>query len=205
MNKIRIDNLPLIYPLPAVLMGTMVNGVANYTTLGNCGIVSVEPPVIYVSSDKHHHGNKGVRDSQRFSVNIPSTSMVVKTDYCGIVSGLSVDKSQVFGTFFGGHAAIPMIRECPVNLACEVITVVPVFDMEVFIAKVVETHVDKDCFTGGWLDTKKIDPLIYCMDNRYWSVGSEVGRGFEDGKKYAVPQSQAGGQPADAGDALHGW
>ncbi len=201
MNKIQIDNLPLIYPLPAVLMGTMVNGVANYTTLGNCGIMSVEPPVIYVSSDKRHHGNTGVRNSQRFSVNIPSTSMAVKTDYCGIVSGLSVDKSRVFETFFGGHAAIPMIRECPVNLACEVITVVTVFNMEVFIGKVIETHVDRDCFSGKWLDTKKIDPLIYCMDNRYWSIGCEVGRGFEDGKKYRESSPQSERHQPDSSDA----
>ena len=184
MNKVQIDNMPLVYPLPAVLMGTMVNGVANYTTLGNCGIICVNPPVIYVSSHKRHHGNKGVRTSKQFSVNIPSVEMLVKTDFCGIVSGRTVDKSKVFDTFFGGQPAIPMIRECPVNLACEVVTMVPVFKMEVFIAKVIETYVDKDCFSGERLDTKKLNPLIYCMDNRYWSIGSEVGRGFEVGKQY---------------------
>lgn len=194
MNKVQIRNMPLVYPLPAVLMGTMVNGVTNYTTLGNCGIVSVSPAVLYVSSGKEHHGNRGVHESMRFSVNVPSASMAVKTDYCGIVSGRDVDKSKLFETFFGKHPAIPMIKECPINLACEVLTVVPVFDMEVFIGAVVETYVDQDCFCGDWLDTKKIDPLIYCMDNRYWGIGSEVGRGFEDGKQYVVDASEPKGQ-----------
>jgi hypothetical protein len=33
-------------------------------------------------------------------------------------------------------------------------------------------------------DTKKINPLIYMMDNFYWDIGNVVGTGFKDGAEY---------------------
>jgi hypothetical protein len=36
MGKVKFRNMPLVYPLPAILVGAMVNGKPNYITLGNC-------------------------------------------------------------------------------------------------------------------------------------------------------------------------
>lgn len=41
MGKIKLLSLPLIYSIPAVLIGAIVDGKPNYETLGNCGIISV--------------------------------------------------------------------------------------------------------------------------------------------------------------------
>jgi flavin reductase (DIM6/NTAB) family NADH-FMN oxidoreductase RutF len=184
MSKIKVKNQALIYPLPAILVGAMINGKPNYETLGNCGILSVSPAVIYISSHKHHYTNGGIHTHGYFSVNIPSADMVIPTDYCGIVSGNQTDKSAVFETFFGEQVLAPLIKECPINLACEVIKKFALYNMDVFIGKVVETYISQQCCTDGRPDTKKINPLVYCMDNRYWVLGSMVGQGFRDGKKY---------------------
>jgi flavin reductase (DIM6/NTAB) family NADH-FMN oxidoreductase RutF len=200
MGKIKIKNSPLVYPLPAILAGAMVNGKPNYETLGDCTILSVSPAVICISSQKRHYTNVGIHAHNHFSVNIPSADMVVPTDYCGIVSGRDTDKSMVFDTFYGEHPMIPMISECPVNLACEVIKKFAVYSMEVFVGEIVGTYVSEDCCTDGRPDTGKINPLIYCLDNQYWSIGSVVGKGFSDGKKY---KSEGVQQPAamDGDDA----
>lgn len=95
MTKIKFNKLPLVYPLPSILVGTVINGRTNFITLGNCGIISIEPSVIYISMDKSHYTNKGIKDNQVFSINLPSVDLVEKVDYCGLVSGNSVDKSQV--------------------------------------------------------------------------------------------------------------
>jgi flavin reductase (DIM6/NTAB) family NADH-FMN oxidoreductase RutF len=184
MSKIKFKSRALIYPLPAVLVGSMVNGKPNYETLGDCGVLSVSPAVICISSHKSHYTNRGIHAHGNFSVNIPSADMVIPTDYCGLVSGRKTDKSAVFETFFGEQTTIPMIKECPINLACEVIEKLAVYNMEVFVGKVLETYVNQECCTDGKPDTEKINPLIYCMDGRYWALGSVVGKAFHDGKKY---------------------
>ena len=78
-----------------------------------------------------------------------------------------------------------MIVDCPVNIACRVVKTFDVYNMDVFIGEVVETLVREDCTTNGYADTKKINPLIYCMDNMYWSIGDIIGTGFEIGRSYS--------------------
>lgn len=42
--------------------------------------------------------------------------------------------------------------------------------MDVFLGEVIETFVGEDYTTNGHSDTKKINPLIYCIDNLYWTI-----------------------------------
>lgn len=182
MSKIKFKNLPLIYPIPSVLVGVVVNEKPNYTTLGNCGIVSVEPSVIYISSHKTHFTNRGIKENCVFSVNIPSIDLVKKMDYCGLVSGNEVDKSMVFESFYGSTDKAPMISDCPINMECKVINEVNVFDMELFIGQVINVYVSQDSLSNGFPDMKKVNPVIYGMDNMYWDIGKSIGIGFSEGK-----------------------
>jgi flavin reductase (DIM6/NTAB) family NADH-FMN oxidoreductase RutF len=184
MKKMKYGTYPLVYPLPAVLLGTVIRGRANFSTLGNCGIISVEPAVIYVSSDKANYTNEGIKQNRVFSVNIPSVDLAEKVDYCGLVSGRNEDKSEVFNVFYEENDMVPMIDECPINMACKLLQSFAVYDMEVFIGEITESLVSEECTTGGYANTKKINPLIYCMDNMYWNIGSSIGKGFDIGKKY---------------------
>lgn len=185
MDKIKFKNVPLVYPIPAILAGALVDGKPNYVTLGNCGIMSVEPPVIYISSHKSHYTNKGIAENKVFSVNIPSAELVKKVDYCGLISGKREDKSKVFESFYGENDKIPMISECPVTLACKVIQTFDVYDMNVFVGEIIETYIGQEYVTDGFPDTNKINPLIYCMDNLYWDIGKIVGKGFNEGRSFS--------------------
>ena len=171
------------YPVPTVLLGSSIKGKANYNTLGNAGIISMFPPVVYVSSEKKHYTNQGIRETGYFSINIPSVALLEKTDYCGLVSGINTDKSAVFENFYG-KTNTPMICECPINLECKVIETVSVYDMEVFIGYVIETYIYESCITDGKPDIEKIDPIIYTIKGNYRRVGKEVGKPFTIGKTY---------------------
>jgi len=185
MKRVRYGNYPLVYPLPAVLVGAIVDNKPNFETLGNCGIVSVNPAVIYISSDKSNYTNNGIKEHGVFSINIPSVDLIERVDYCGLVSGRNTDKSKVFECFYESNEKVPMITECPVNMACKVIKTFEVHNkMDVFVGEVMETFVREDCTTNGYADTKKINPLTYCMDNKYWSIGDTLGKGFNIGKDY---------------------
>ena len=177
-----MNNLPFVYPVPVVLVGVMVNNKANFNTLGNCGIISMEPPIVYISSHKTHHTNKGIRENGHFSLNTPSVDMMVETDYCGIVSGEEVDKSEIFEVLIDEN--IPYIKSCPVNVLCKVIERHEVKDMEVFYGEVISVYMNNDCVDNGVPDTKKINPLLYMMDNMYYEVGDVKGVGFREGHTY---------------------
>ena len=100
MKKIQLQNQPPATPLPIVIAGALVDGKENYLTIGAYGVMSVQPPVVYISSMKAHYTNAGIKKTGYFSINVPSADLIKKTDYCGLVSGRDSDKSLVFSAFY---------------------------------------------------------------------------------------------------------
>jgi len=172
--------------MPAVLVGSEVEGKANFMTVAWCGIASSKPPAISVAIRSQRHTLKGITENRSFSVNIPKAEMAKTVDYCGIYSGSSRDKSTVFTTFKGKLAGVVLIVECPVNLECKVIHRLELGSHVLVVGEIVETYVATDC-----LDTErkkvipsKIDPLIYTSQSQdYQRLGEVVGKAFHDGKE----------------------
>ena len=166
---------------PSVIVGALVNSKANYLTLGQCGGMSMDPPIVYISVNKVHYTNAGIKENGYFSVNIPSQNVVQKMDYVGLVSGRDVDKSGVFNAFYGSVDKAPMIEECPVNMLCKVINVVELPHHMVFLGEIIETYVNEDCLTDGNPDMKKINQ-VFLSGGKYCQVGNECGSAFSVGK-----------------------
>ncbi len=184
-NKIKYGQIPLIYPIPITLVGSIVEGKPNFETIGDVGVIGIKPPLIYISSGKDHYTNIGIIENEAFSINFPPTSLLAKTDYCGTVSGRDVDKSQLFTVFFGDLKTAPMIQECPVNIECKVIKEFSIKHRQVFIADVIQTYVNKEFITDSErgqriADMKKLDPIIYALDNRYYKIGHQIGIGYKE-------------------------
>jgi len=180
-----------VYPMPTVLAGALVDGRPNFTTLGNHGLMRVNPPTTYISIAKGHHTTKGILEHDTFSVNYPSVDQMAIADRCGLVSGRDVDKSAWFDVFYGDLETAPMISECPVSLECQVIETLSLGQMTVFIGEIVEVHIDEDIEGEEGRPTshaqmRRLDPLIYCPGNAYHRLGERVGRGFHEGRKETV-------------------
>jgi flavin reductase (DIM6/NTAB) family NADH-FMN oxidoreductase RutF len=180
MEKVMVGKMS-VRTSPAVLVGALVNGKVNYLTLGSFGGVSMNPPLEYISVNKAHYSNAGIKENGYFSVNIPSTDLTQKTDYIGLVSGKDADKSGVFTTFYGSIDKAPMIEECPVNMLFKVIKMVDLPNNEVFIGEIVETYVNKECIVNDRPDMKKINPFLLA-GGVYFKLGNKVGNAFSDGK-----------------------
>jgi len=106
MSKVKLGAVPLVYPIPIVLIGANTNGRANFTEVGDCAIMGIDPALVAVSLSATHHTTSGIDASKAFSVNLPSTDLLSLADYCGIVSGKDVDKSHLFTVFEGEHTAV---------------------------------------------------------------------------------------------------
>ncbi len=185
--KIKLGAVPLVYPIPIILAGADVQGRPNYATLGDCGIMGINPPLVYISSHRDHYTNAGILENGAYSINIPSTSLLGVTDYCGIVSGRDVDKSALFESFYGELGTAPMICACPVNLECRVVHEFSIQHRQIFVGQVVQAFVDQEYVVeieGRQViaEMSRLDPIIYALDNRYYKIDASIGIGYSEGK-----------------------
>lgn len=176
MNKKKIANIPF-GPYITVLAGATVKGKPNYATIGAYGVVS-QKPVLYISLKNTHCTTSGVLENGFFTVNIPSSEAVEKTDYCGTVSGNKVDKSEIFESFYDEAGNAPMIKECPVDYLCKVIQIIPIFDFTMFIGEIVAVYANKDCLENGRPNALKVKPTVL-MDSGYFDLNNRVGSIFK--------------------------
>ncbi|MBI2906907.1 MAG: flavin reductase family protein [Chloroflexi bacterium] len=166
--------------MPTTLIGANINGQANYITMAHVGMAN--PACIFLSMNKRHYTNAGIKEAGAFSVNIPSVDLVDVTDYCGLVSGKDVDKASLFETFYGRLGA-PMIRECLINMECQLVQTIDFRQHEIFIGEIVETFCDEACLTDGVVDFSKVNPILFVMNDRsYWKLAERFARAWSVGK-----------------------
>ena len=178
-TKLGVKNC--LYPMPIVLVGANVRGKPNYITIADVGIMAMN--FISVSMQKHHYTNIGIRENKTFSVNIPSVEMVKETDYCGLVSGRNVDKSQLFKSFFGMLKTAPMIEKCPVNMECRLVKTVDFPKHDIFVGEIFETYCDEQYLTNGIVDENKVRPILFVLsDKGYWRLRERFAEAWEIGK-----------------------
>ena len=182
MSKVGIDVNAFPYPMPVGIVGAMVEGRANFMPVGWVSRVNFRPPMIGISLGSHHT-NVGIRANGEFSVNVPSRSLLVATDYCGLVSGKNVDKSQVFPVTMGKLEHAPMVADCPLSMECRRVETLKLPSNEVFVGEIVAAYCDEECLTDGRPDVVKMDPFTMTMpDYGYWLVGEYAGRAWSEGK-----------------------
>lgn len=171
--KRQLDGINCLYPMPTVLVGTVVDGKPNFITIAHVGIMNfAKPHYISISPAKIHYSNRGIVENGTFSVNIPSEDMVVETDYCGIKSGKKVDKSQMFDLFYGELKGAPMISACPVTMECRLYQTLDFGTHDLFIGEVVQTYCEETVFTDGELDFAKVKPMLFDIPRKkYWRLG----------------------------------
>lgn len=183
MEKKKLGPQTLLFPMPAILVGTKVDEKPNFMTAAWCAIAAYKPPAISVALRKERHTLIGVEEQGTFSINVPSADLAKKVDYCGIYSGKKRDKSKIFEVFYGVLETAPLIQECPVNLECKRIHSLDLGSHSLVVGEIVETYINEGCITDGNPDPKEIDPLIYAAGTlEYHRLGEVIGRAFNIGK-----------------------
>lgn len=182
--KRKIGPSTILYPAPAVLVGSLVEGKPNFMTVAWAGIACGEPPCIAVAIRPTRHTFRGIKENATFSVNVPSIELAEKVDFCGLYSGSKEDKSALFKVFYGSVENAPLIEECPINFECRVVRELELGSHVLFVGRVEETHVSEECFTGDRVDPRKVAPLIFTLsDLQYYGLGDQVGKAFNIGKR----------------------
>lgn len=180
--KTKLGSENCLYPMPAVLVGMLVNNKPNYITIAHLGIMDMHN--ISISVNQEHYSCAGIKENKVFSINIPSVSLVEQVDYCGLVSGDRTDKAKLLDTFFGENKKIPMIKECPVNIECKLVKTLNFSDHDIYIGNILETHCDEEFVKDGKVLVNKIDPILFVMGNRsYYRLGEKLADAWNIGEK----------------------
>ena len=183
MNPIGPVNA--LYPMPTTLVGATVNGKPNFLTIAHVGILNHgTPQYLSIGLGKIHYSNDGIRENKTFSICLPSEGLMVKTDYCGIMTGKKTDKAALFDVFYGELKTAPMIRECLVNMELRLYDVLDFPTHDIFIGELVETYVDEAVMSDGKIDIQKLNPLLFDMASvKYYGLGQPLGNCWHVGKE----------------------
>lgn len=162
-------------PLPIALVGAMVDDRPNYLVIGYIAPFNFGKHIFF-SLYKKRYTRIGIHENMTFSVNIPSDKIMEETSICGSKSGRDFDKSTLFETFYGKLKTAPMIRQCPINIECEVVEILDYDPNEGIIGKVIQSYVDSDCLVEGNLDMRNVSPFIWVTggDFNYYQLGERI-------------------------------
>jgi flavin reductase (DIM6/NTAB) family NADH-FMN oxidoreductase RutF len=176
-DRVSLKGTFLVAPVPVVLVASAHPELGrNVLTIAWCGVACSDPPTVYVSIRPSRHSYRMIRESECFTVNVPTRSLLTAVDLCGTVSGRFADKFERAGLTAAAAAEVsaPLITECPVNLECRVRDVVEIGLHHMFLGEVVARHADPDILKDGEPDFHRM-PLIGYVNGEYWSVGERIG------------------------------
>ncbi len=184
MKKVIDKNL-FCLPWTQTLLGTVVNGRANFMALDWLTRVNFQPAMLGICVGKGHASNAAVRETGEFSVNVPTVDMVAVTDYCGTVSGAKEDKSKLFDVFYGDLKKAPLISSCPLNIECRLVQTVDLPTNSFFIGEIANIYCEEHYLENGKPDVRKVRPFLLTMpDHRFWAEGEQVGNAWKDGVRF---------------------
>lgn len=166
-----------LYPVPSVLVSCGWEQ-PNIITLAWVGTLCSDPPSVGIGVRPERFSHGLIAETGEFVVNLPGAAQVGVVDYCGQVSGRSVDKWASCGLTQAPASKIrtPLIAECPVALECRVTHRLILGVHELFVGEVLAVQIDEEVLSEqGRLDYERAQPLAYA-GGYYWRLGELLGR-----------------------------
>lgn len=180
----------MMFPLPTVLVVTGNMKKANIITIAWISMLTGKPPTLGISVGSKGYSGELIKANKNFTVNIASVNIMKEADFCGITSGSDIDKFREteFTKLPSKIINSPIIKECPINIECNLIETRMFGATNNFAGEILETHIDEDKISDqsrpGSIDVAAINPLIYYSGARqYWSLGNKEGDAYKIGKE----------------------
>ncbi|MGB7061040.1 MAG: flavin reductase family protein [Candidatus Zixiibacteriota bacterium] len=178
MPKKQLEPQTILFPLPAVMVSCQKRGETekpNIITLSWVGVLCSEPPMLGIGVRKNRFSYDLICRSKAFVVNVPKGDLLNATDFCGTHSGKDVDKfaEAKLTPVACAKTGAPLIKECPVNLECELKEMVELGSHTLFIGQIVATHIDSEYLDEkGRPDVEKMKLFCYCPGaHQYRAIG----------------------------------
>ncbi|MDD3040839.1 flavin reductase family protein [Bacteroides sp.] len=173
--KKNLGKVMALYPMPLVVVGTMIEGKPNWLIAGHVGIIGHDR--LMLSSMKNHYTNIGVRENKVLSVNIVDEKLLPKADYVGSVSGFKIDKSEVFSWHIGEFGA-PILEESLLVMECHVEDIYETIAFDNFVLEISATLAEESILNAeGKIDYNILKPILFEFPTySYYKTGDFAGK-----------------------------
>ncbi len=190
MNKTTFEPQKILFPMPVSLVVTGTPEKANIVTIAWVSLLTSAPPTLGISVGSRGFSGDEILKNKHFTVNIAGTDIMTEADYCGISSGKEVDKFAKTGLTKVPSLKIPspIIKECPLNIECELVSSSLFGKTHHFVGKILQVHMDTDKLRDpqnpGSYMAEAMDPLIYMGGAReYRKLGEKIGDAYSIGER----------------------
>jgi flavin reductase (DIM6/NTAB) family NADH-FMN oxidoreductase RutF len=183
----------VLAPLPVVLVtcGGTEQWPPNIITIAWTGNVCSDPPMLSISVRPERHSHAIITATGEFAVNVPSARQARVTDWCGMVSGATVDKFAGAGLTPAPALQVqcPIILECPINIECRVQQSLALGTHTMFLAEVVAVQVSAALLDSkGKFRLERAGLLAYGLGH-YFALGPGIDHfGFSIRKRKRRPR-----------------
>lgn len=185
--KIKKNAMPLLFPMPVQMIATYNED--NTTNIMNAAWGGIlDNDIIVLSLSETHKTSTNIKNRNAFTLSLATKKYVNECDYVGIISGnVNPNKFETINFHATKSKTVdaPIIDELPLCLECEVIKISNDELGFLVYARIVDVLVDDSVISNGQIDINKLDAFMYSqLDNCYYSVGENIGKAFNLGKKY---------------------
>ncbi|MHA1768382.1 MAG: flavin reductase [Candidatus Thorarchaeota archaeon] len=171
--KREINPTTAVVPCPVVLLSVGTDR-PNIITLSWVANVCSDPPTIVAGIRPQRYSYDLVKQAGEFVLNIPSVDQLEASRFSGTKSGRSHDKFSECGLtpVPASKVGAMMIEECPINIECRTTQVVHLGVHDLFIAEVVNVHIDEGLLDeNGKLDASRTRLFTYLpLNGEYWTI-----------------------------------
>ena len=185
-RQLKVGNM--LNPTPVVMVSCgETPDEYNIITVAWCGTLCSDPPMCYISVRPERHSYPILKERNEFVINLVSSELAERTDWCGVRSGKKYNKflETDLTPVRGNVVKAPMIYEAPVNIECVVKQVIPLGSHDMFIAEIVAVHANENLFDkkSGALHLERARLVSY-SNGHYYELGKIIGKfGFSVEKK----------------------
>lgn len=176
----------LLNPEPPVLVSCGSPEKPNLITVGWCGTICTQPPMVSISVRPERYSHHLIQESGEFVINLPTESLTRAVDWCGVKSGRDVDKfaAMHLSALPAAQVGTVLLEQSPVNLECKVTQCIPLGSHDLFLAEVIAVDVDESLLDEtGKLCLNRAKLIVYSHGD-YLALGRRLGRfGYSVRKK----------------------
>lgn len=171
------------FPTPVYIVGTYnEDGTANAMNAAWGGICSSEPPAIMVAVRKSRKTYENILARKAFTINFPNESLMVVSDYMGLVSGKKENKIERAGLKIemGQEVNAPILTDYPVSLECSLMDKLEVGSHMLFIGEIKRVVADEEVLNEKeQIDAEKVGAIGYDpAGSNYIATNKVVGKAF---------------------------
>lgn len=177
MGKIVWKGGTLLSPVPAVLVSCGTLEKPSALTVAWTGIISSDPPRMYISVRSERNSYEIIKQSGEFAVNMMPSGFVKQVDYCGIKSGKNEDKlaKKKLTALPCDKISAPQIAGSKITLECKVFDIIPQGSHDMFLADILAVDIDEDLLDEkGKLCIEKANLFAYAHGT-YFALGKKIG------------------------------